>query len=175
MIVIVLKTLLPEDERKQFLTHMTQYSLARKSGNTVATKSELTSAETVIATWAARVAAKDMMVYHGKGVPPTKAFNNNAFIAGAEKIIFAMFPYAPETICNTKTLYKSANINASKFGLLHVSQGTIDPANPAHKGYNTQYQNIVDTLEASSIWAYTDFKELVEHAGEYTKAGRSVL
>lgn len=175
LIVIVLKTLLPEDERKQFLTHMTQYSLARKSGNTVATKSELTSAETVIATWAARVAAKDMMVYHGKGVPPTKAFNNNAFIAGAEKIIFAMFPYAPETICNTKTLYKSANINASKFGLLHVSQGTIDPANPAHKGYNTQYQNIVDTLEASSIWPYTDFKELVEHEGDYSKAGRSVL
>lgn len=175
LIVIVPKTLLPEDDRKQFLTHMTQYTLARKSGNTVSAKSDENNAEAIVGTWVARVGAKEMLVYHGSGIPPTKAFNNSAFIASAEKIIFTMFPYAPETICNTKTLYKSANINASRFGLLHVSQETIDQANPAHKGYSTQYQNIVDILKASSIWPFTVFKELLEHESDYSKPGRSVL
>lgn len=175
LVVAVLKTLFPESEREQWLTHTTQANLARKSGNSAAANSELVAAETLVSTWVTRAVGKELIVFaHGSG-SGVKVFNNNAFVQQIEKIVFNRFPWAPETVCSVKTLYKKANIASSRYGVWHIDQTTKDPKNTDHSGFTTQYQGIVDALMSCSVWPYNDYNELLNHEADYSKAGRSVL
>ena len=175
VIIAVMKTLFPADERAQWLNHCAQASLARKSGNSAAAQSELEAAETLVSTWVTRAVAKDLAVYPHGAASGVKVFNNNNFVQQAEKVVFSKFPWAPETVCPMKTLYKSANVNASRYGVWHIDQTTKDPTNSFHNAFNAQFQGIVDTLMTCGVWDYNDFNELVAHEADYGKSGRSVL
>lgn len=174
LIVVLMKTFLPDEERKQLLTFMAKANLARRSGNSTAANSEEQEAETLVVTWVTRASMKELAVYH-QSATPSKAFNNASFVGKAEQFVFAKFPYAPETVCPVKTLYRASNVNSIKFGLWHLSNETKQASNPAHNAFNTQYQNMVDVLSAAGIWKHETFEEMVADEANYSKPGRSVL
>lgn len=174
LMIVLMKTYLPEEERKQLLTFMAKANLARRSGNSTAANSEEQEAETLVVTWVTRASMKELSVYHQDKVP-SKAFNNASFVGKAEQAVFAKFPYAPETVCPVKTLYRTSNQNSIKFGLWHLSNETKQSSNPAHNAFNTQYQNMVDVLIAAGIWKHETFAEMLADEANYSKPGRSVL
>lgn len=174
LVIVLMKTLLPNEERKQLLESMAKANLARRSGNSTAAKSEEQSAETLIAKWVTRASAKELAVYY-QSTLPSRAFGNASFVSKVEQLVFAKFPYAPETVCRVKTLYRTSNINSIRFGLWHLSNATKQASNPAHNAFNTQYQNIVDILSAAGIWKNETFEEMIADEANYSKPGRSVL
>lgn len=174
LIVVLMKTLLPNEERKQLLSFMAKSNLARRSGNSTAANSEEQEAETLVATWVARASMKELRVYY-RSATPSKVYNNASFIGKAEQIVFAKFPYAPETVCSLKTLYCSSNVNSIKFGLWHLSSETKQASNPAHNAFNMRYQNIVDILSAAGIWKHETFEDIIADEANYSKSGHSVF
>ncbi len=174
LMIVLMKTFLPDDERKQLLSFLAKSSLARRNGNSTAANSAAQEAETLVVTWVTRASQKELAVYH-QSATASKAFYNASFVGKAEQIVFAKFPYAPETVCAVKTLYRTANQNAIKFGLWHLSNETKQASNPAHNAFNTQYQNMVDVLAASGIWKHGTFEEMLADESNYSKPGRSVL
>ena len=174
LMIVLMKTFLPDDERKQLLTFMAKANLARRSGNSTAANSEEQEAETLVVTWVTRASQKELAVYH-MAATPSKAFNNASFVGKAEQFVFAKFPYAPETVCPVKTLYRASNQNSIKFGLWHLSNETKQSSNPAHNAFNAQYQNMVDVLSAAGIWKHETFEDMVADESNYSKPGRSVL
>lgn len=174
LLIVLMKTFLPDEERKQLLTFVAKANLARRSGNSTAANSEEQEAETLVVTWVTRASMKELAVYH-QSATPSKAFNNASFVGKAEQAVFAKFPYAPETVCPVKTLYRASNQNSIKFGLWHLSNETKQSSNPAHNAFNAQYQNIVDVLAAAGIWKHETFEEMVADEANYSKPGLSVL
>lgn len=174
LMIVLMKTFLPEEERKQLLTFMAKANLARRSGNSTAANSETQEAETLVVTWVTRASMKELAVYHQSAVP-SKAFNNASFVGKAEQFVFARFPYAPETICSVKTLYRASNQNSIKFGLWHISNETKQASNPAHNAFNAQYQNIVDVLKGCGVWQHETLEEIMADEANYSKQGHSVL
>lgn len=173
LIVIVMKTLLTDVNRKDFLTCLTKATLAQRSGNSTAAKSESDAGEELVGKWVARAVSKDLLVYHSGSAVASKAFTNNDFVDMSEKIVFNHFPNAPEIVCGLKTLYKGANINSPRFGVWHLTMDTKDSANKDHNAFNAQYQTIVDSLK--DVWDAKNLSGLLAIEGDCGKSCRPVL
>lgn len=173
IMVVVMKTLLTEAHRKDLLTCMVKASLAQRSGNATAARSESDAGEELVSKWIVQAQAKELQVFQAGSMTASKAFGNNAFVARAEKVVFDHFPNAPEVVCGLKTLYKGANVNSAKYGLWHLTSETKDSANKDHTGFNAQYQTIVDALK--DVWDSPDVPGLLAAEGDCGRSCRPVL
>jgi hypothetical protein len=158
-IICVLKTPLTEAELQYWYDYRTNETMATRGNNPDATKRAKDDAEAHVSTWIARAIGNNMTAYYKNN--PTPVYNNSDLARVLEKIMFTVFPYAPETIVKTATLYRSGGAPVAFAGVIKDEE-TI----------NQQLRNIVDVLKDSNVWEKESVVDFV--LGGASKAETSI-
>lgn len=171
LLVCVMRYPLPEETFKNWYELVANGSLAQKSGNTVNANSYQQQATDLVGNWVSTAIGKDMDLLYGTA--PSHVYTNKAVISSYEKIVFKVFPAAPEGIIKKITLYKSVALAPAYYGVSKTTLATKNPANDRQKNFNQQWQDCVDILRDGdeNVWDST-MEEIM--AMEETKVGRSM-
>ena len=172
LLVCVMRYPLPEDTFKNWYELVANGSLAQKSGNTVNANSFQQQASDLVGNWVSTAIGKDMDLLYGS--TPSHVYTNKAVISSYEKIVFKVFPAAPEGIIKKITLYKSVALAPAYYGVSKTTLQTKNPANDRQKNFNQQWQDCVDILRDNdeNVWDCNTIEEVM--AMEETKVGRSM-
>ena len=172
LLVCVMRYPLPEDTFKSWYELVANGHLAQNSGNTVNANSYSQQANDLVGNWVSTAIGKDMDLLYGS--TPSHVYNNKAVISSYEKIVFQVFPAAPEGIIKKITLYKSVALAPAYYGVSKTTLETKNPANDRQKNFNQQWQDCVDILKDNeeNVWDCTTIEEIM--AMEKTKVGRSM-
>ena len=170
MIVCLMKHCLDSHSIEQWYEFMANASLAQKANKTVNANSFAGQAEEIISTWVSTALGKSMgLLYSGK---TSNVYTNSGVLSQFEKIVFKMFPCAPENIIRKVTLYKAASIPPAYYAVSRTTLQTKSAANDRQKNFNQQWQDIVDALKENdeNVWDCTSIDQLI--AMSETKIGR---
>ena len=146
--------------------------LAQKSANTVNANSYQTQATDLIGNWVSTALGKDMELFYGD--TSSHVYTNKKVISDFEKIVFKVFPAAPEAVIRKITLYKSAALAPAYYGVSKTTLETKSAANDKQKNFNQQWQDCVDVLRDNdeNVWDCNSIEEII--AMSETKVGRSM-
>ena len=172
LMVCVMRYPLPEETLKNWYELVANGSLAQKSGNTVNANSYQQQATDLIGAWVSTAIGKDMDLSYGTA--PAHVYTNKAVISSYEKIVFKVFPAAPEGIIKKITLYKSVALAPAYYGASKTTLETKNPANDRQKNFNQQWQDCVDILRDNdeNVWDCTAIEDIIAMGA--TKVGRSM-
>lgn len=172
LLVCIMRYPLPEETFKNWYELVANGSLAQKSGNTVNANSYQQQATDLVGDWVSTAIGKDMDLLYG--TTPSHVYTNKAVISSYEKIVFKIFPAAPEGIIKKITLYKSVALAPAYYGVSRTTLETKNPANDRQKNFNQQWQDCVDILRDNdeNVWDCTNIEDIM--AMEETKVGRSM-
>lgn len=149
LIVCVLRTCLDENKLNEWYEHTTHSIMAQKSNATGSAKSHEGDANLIVANWIQTAIGKEILVYYKNSYSST-VYGNNGFVNNAEKIIFSVFPFAPETIIKTATLYVSGGHSTSSAG---VSRDIA--------GQHQRIKNIIEILQDNGVWEIKNPEDFV--------------
>lgn len=172
LLVCIMRYPLPEETFKNWYELVANGALAQKSGNTVNANSYQQQATDLIGNWVSIAIGKEMDLLYG--TTPSYVYTNKAVISSYEKIVFKVFPAAPEGIIKKNTLYKSVAPAPAYYGASKTTLETKNPANDRQKNFNQQWQDCVDILKDNDedVWDCTSIEDIM--AMEETKVGRSM-
>ena len=172
LLVCILRYPMGEETLKNWYDLMANGSLASKAGNSVNANSYQQQSNDLLYNWVSTALGKDMDLLYGSA--PAHVYTNKAVIAGYEKIVFQVFPAAPEQIIKKVTLYKSPSLPAAYYGVSKTTLQTKNPANDRQKNFNQQWQDCVDVLRdnGENVWDCTTIEGVM--AMNETKVGRSM-
>ena len=160
LIICVMRTPLDEDKLNAWYENTTHSVMAQKSSNIGSAKAYEDDANLIVGEWIQSAIGKEMSVYYRDSYSPS-VNGNNGFVSAAEKIIFSVFPFAPETVIKTATLYMSGGPAAAAAG---VSRD-ID-------GQNQRIKNIIEILQNIGVWEIKNPEDFV--CDGVNRAARSV-
>ena len=154
----------------QWYTNCANANLAQRSGNTVNSKNYSNEADLICSTWVSTALGKDMLFVSQAGI--STAFSNKNVISNYEKLVFKLFPYAPERFIKKNTVYKG--VSAPSAALAVVRADHADKADPVLKNYNTQWADVVEELRKNegNIFDCATAEEAIQMTG--TVAAESV-
>ena len=172
ILVCVLRYTLPDDIFKSLYELLANAQLAQNSGNSVNANSYQTQANDAVGSWVSTAIGKDIDLLYGN--TSSHLYSNKAVIASYEKIVFKVFPAAPESIIKKITLYKSAAPAPAYFGVSKTTLATKNLANDRQKNFNQQWQDCVDILKDNdeNVWDCGSVEEVM--ALGTTKVGHSM-
>lgn len=172
VLVCVMRYPMPEDMFKNWYELVANALLAQKSANTVNANSYQTQATDLIGNWVSTALGKDMELFYGD--TSSHVYTNKKVISDFEKIVFKVFPAAPEAVIRKITLYKSAALAPAYYGVSKTTLETKSAANDKQKNFNQQWQDCVDVLRDNdeNVWDCNSIEEII--AMSETKVGRSM-
>ena len=172
ILVAVMRYPLPEELFKNWYELIATGSLAFKSGNEVNAGSYRTQAEDLVGNWVSTAIGKDMDLLYGD--TPAHVYTNKNVISNYEKIVFRVFPAAPENIIRKITLYKSPAMAPAYYGVTKTTLENKSVANDRQKNFNQQWQDCVDALRDNdeNVWECSSIEEIMVMTE--TKGGRSM-
>jgi len=172
LMVCIMRFPLPEENFKSWYELVANGSLAQKSGNTVNANSYQDQATDLVGNWVSTAIGKDMDLLYGTTV--SHVYTNKGVISSYEKIVFKVFPAAPEGIIKKNTLYKSVALAPAYYGVSKTTLENKNLANDRQKNFNQQWQDCVDILRDNdeNVWDCSTIEEIM--AMEETKIGRSM-
>jgi len=172
ILVAVMRYPLPEETFQSFYELSANGALAHRSGNTVNANSYQSQVSELVGSWVSTALGKDMDLLYRDTV--SHVYTNKNVISNYEKIVFKLFPTAPEYIIRKITLYKSVSVAPAYFGVSKTTLETKNAANDKQKNFNQQWQDCVDILrgEEENVWDCKTVEELM--AMSQTKVGRSM-
>lgn len=170
ILVCILRYPLDEETFKSWYEFVANGSLAQKSGNTVNANSYKSQSDDVIGGWVGTAIGKNIDLMYGDTT--SSLFTNKAVISNFEKIVFKVFPAAPENIIKKITLYKTATYAPAYYGVSKTTLENKNPANDKQKNFNQQWQDCVDILRSDeeNVWDCNSVEEIMNL--EETKVGR---
>lgn len=172
VIVCVLDHFLTQESINQWYEFMANASLAQKSNKTVNRNSYAAQADEIISSWVPTALAKQMhVIYDGK---TSALYSNKAVLAFYEKVVFQVFPNAPESIFKKVTLYKSVGVAPAYYAVSRTTLQTKSATNDKQKNFNQQWQDVVDTLRDNdeNVWDAASIGDIT--LMNETKIGRSM-
>lgn len=152
MMIALLREALTDEKRKEWLTRLTHYELATDSGATVSANQHKSDMNQTMATWVGKAIEGRITAWHG-----TQVFNNLYGKAQLRKImetqvLQTLFPYAPETIVSTYTVYKSCNDSAPLAGIQRDTK-------------SAQFRSVLNGLQKAGVLNLTAMDELTHQEG----------
>lgn len=172
IIICVMSYCLKKDSIEQWYEFVANANLAAKANKTVNSSSYTSQADEMIGTWVSTALGKVMdVVYDGK---ISHIYTNKGVLSNFEKIVFRLFPFAPESIIKKVTLYKSVSAQPAYFAVSRTTLQTKNAANEKQKNFNQQWQDVVDILRDNdeNVWDCAAIEEII--AMSETKVGRSM-
>jgi hypothetical protein len=172
VLVTVMRYPLPEEIFRSWYELVANGSLAQRAGNTVNANSYQTQAVDLVGNWVSTAIGKDMDLLYGD--TPAHVYTNKNVISNYEKIVFRVFPAAPENIIRKITLYKSPAAAPAYYGVSKTTLETKSAANDKQKNFNQQWQDCVDVLRDNdeNVWDCGTIEDIM--AMTETKVGRSM-
>lgn len=158
--VALVKTAFTDEKRKEWLTRLTKKELASENQQTASANGFKIEMEQIVATWVNQaVAGSRITAWNG-----TQVFNNQYGMAQLRKTIETnvrqkLFPYSPETIVVTSTVYKSCTDPAPLAGITKTSN-------------NAQLKSVLAGIEATGITDAQTISELAQKDG--AKGAKSI-
>jgi len=172
ILVAVMRYPLPEESLKNWYELVANGYLAQKSGNTVNANSYQNQANDLVGNWVSTAIGKDMDLLYGD--TPAHLYTNKNVISNYEKIVFGVFPAAPENIIRKITLYKTPTMAPAYYGVTKTTLENKNVTNDRQKNFNQQWQDCVDVLRDNdeNVWDCSSIAEIMEMTE--TKIGRSM-
>lgn len=172
LLVCTINYCLPNESIRLWYELMANASLAQKSNKTVNANSYSGQAEDIIATWVPTALGKDMNVCYGGKT--SQLYGNRGVISFFEKVVFKVFPNAPESIIKKETLYKSVSVNPAYYAVSRTTLQTKSVTNDKQKNFNQQWQDVVDILRDNdeNVWDAASIDAILSMSE--TKIGRSM-
>ena len=156
--IALVKTPLTEESRKKWLNAITKRDMATESGQTGSAGQAKVEAQMVVTSWVqSTISGSKIIAWNG-----TQVFSNQFGMPQLRKTIQVsvrdgLFPYAPETIVQTNTAYKSCNDGAPLAGIQRST---------ANSQLKSVLAGLGELLKISSI------DEMVQQSGN--KASQSI-
>ena len=172
ILVTVMRYPLLEETIKNWYELVANGSLAIRAGNTVNASSYQSQAIDLVGNWVSTAIGKDMDLVYGNS--PAHLYTNKNVISSYEKIVFKIFPAAPENIIRKITLYKSPAFAPAYYGVSKTTLETKSAANDRQKNFSQQWQDCVEILRDNdeNVWACETVEEIMVMTE--TKVGRSM-
>lgn len=172
VMVAIMRHPLDDETFDNWYEVMANSILAQKSGNNVNASAYKTQAAELVGTWVSTAIGKDMDLLYGD--TPAHLYTNNNVMANYEKIVFNMFPAAPESFIKKITLYKSASILPAYYGASKTTLENKDASNENQRKFNQQWQDCVDVLRDNNenVWDCNAVEDIINMSE--TKVGRSM-
>ena len=142
MMACILRQPLASNQSDLWYSNCANANLAQRSGNTVNSKNYSNEADLICSTWVSTALGKEMLFVSKNGI--STAFSNKNVISNYEKLVFKLFPYAPERFIKKNTVYKG--VSAPSAALAVVRADHTDKADAVLKNYNTQWADVVEEL-----------------------------
>ncbi len=160
ILVCVLRYTFTRDALNNWYELMANGQLAQNSGNTVNADSYRSQANELIGEWVSTAIGKEMVLLYENSA--SLLYTNKEVLSQYEKIVFKVFPAAPEGIIKKITLYKTANIPAY-YGVSKTTIATKNPANDKQKNFNQQWQDCVEILKdpEENVWDCSSMEEVM--------------
>lgn len=144
LIIVVIRTPLSEENRDYWYEYKTRASLALKAGNAQSNRNSNEDAVDLVNGWVQSAVGKNMSLYYKNS---TSFIANNAHLLNdIERIVFSVFPYAPETIVRLHTVYRSGGSSAAELAIKKIDNSDDD------KAYNRRIETIVEILKEEKLW-----------------------
>ncbi|NLB62091.1 MAG: hypothetical protein GX802_06730, partial [Clostridiales bacterium] len=172
VLVVVMRYPLSAQTFQSWYELVANGSLAQRAGNTVNANSYQTQATDLVGNWVSTAIGKDMDLLYGD--TPAHVYTNKNVISNYEKIVFRLFPAAPENIIRKTTLYKSPAMAPAYYGVSKTTLESKSVANDKQKNFNQQWQDCVDVLRDNdeNVWDCATIDEIMSMTE--TKVGRSM-
>lgn len=172
LIVCILRHPLPESDLKTWYELVATASMAQRGNKTGNATSLNSQADDLINKWVSTAIGKDIDILYGN--TSSYVTTNRAVISAYEKIVFNIFPAAPERFIKLSTLYQSAGKLDAYFGVSKITNATKNPANDKEKNFNKQWEACVTALsdKVENVWDCNSIEEVMS-MGE-TNVGKSM-
>ena len=172
MIVCILEYPADEDLLKRWYELAANMNLAQKTGNNVNANSYKSQSFDLVDNWVSTAIGKYVTLMYEK--TSDHLYTNKAVLKQYEKIVFKLFPSAPENIIKKTTLYKTPALAPAYYGVTKTTLQNKNAADDGLKGFNQQWQDCVDILSdgEENVWDCTSIEEVM--AMNSTKVGRSM-